>query len=107
METEGFRAGLEAQKLPDKSVVPDLTLNGIEEFMGRDKIPLWMRESSAAQAVPYRPEVAHTAPGYRGRGAGPAAAGGRPGVPHLGTMIRSQGAYQILVPRPGDECHST
>ena len=48
MEPEGLRAQLEAQKLSDKSVVPDLTLSGIEEFLGRDKIPQWMRESSAA-----------------------------------------------------------
>ena len=39
MEVEGLRARLEAQKLSDKSVVPDLALNGIEEFLGRDKIP--------------------------------------------------------------------
>ena len=48
MELEGLRARLEAQNLSDKSVVPDLTLNGIEEFLGRDKIPQWMRESSVA-----------------------------------------------------------
>ena len=48
MEQEGLRARREAQKLSDKSVVPDLTLSGIEEFLGRDKIPHWMRESSAA-----------------------------------------------------------
>ena len=48
MELEGLRARLEAQKLSHKSVVPDLTLSGIEEFLGRDKIPWWMRESSAA-----------------------------------------------------------
>ena len=48
MELEGLRARLEAQKLSDKSVVPDLTLSGIEEFLGRDRIPQWMRESSAA-----------------------------------------------------------
>ena len=44
----GLSARLEAQKLSDKSVVPDLTLNGIEEFSGRDKIPQWMWESAAA-----------------------------------------------------------
>ena len=49
MELEGLRARLEAQKLSDKSVVLDLTLNGIEEFLGRDKIPQWMREPSAAR----------------------------------------------------------
>ena len=62
MELEGLRAWLEAQKLSDKSVVPNLTLNGIEEFVGRDKIPQRMRESSAAikqfltaNEVPTRP----------------------------------------------------
>ena len=48
MELEGLRARLEAQRLSDKSVVPDLTLSGIEEFLGRDKNPQWMWESSAA-----------------------------------------------------------
>ena len=48
MELEVSRARLEAQKLSDKSMVLDLTLNGIKELLGRDKIPQWMRESSAA-----------------------------------------------------------
>ena len=48
MELEGLRARLEAQKLSDKSLVPDLTLIGTEEFLGRDKILQWMREFSAA-----------------------------------------------------------
>ena len=48
MELEGLRARLEAQKLSDKSVVPDLMLNAIEEFLGKDKILQCMRESSAA-----------------------------------------------------------
>ena len=95
MELEGLRARLEAQKLSDKSMVPDLTLSGIEEFLGRDKIPQWMRESSAAlkqfleeRQSPTRPpdvggEVqAHPPPGdalaYR----------------IWPTMLRSQGAYQ-------------
>ena len=47
-QLEGLRARLKAQKLSDKSVVPNLTLSGIEEFLGRHKIPQWMRESSAA-----------------------------------------------------------
>ena len=47
MELEGLRARLEAQKLSNKGVVPNLTLNGIEE-LGKDKIPQWMRESAAA-----------------------------------------------------------
>ena len=42
MEMEGLRAQLEARKLSDKGAVPDLTLNGIAEFLGRDKIPHWM-----------------------------------------------------------------
>ena len=48
MERGVSRARLEAQKLSNKSMVPDLTLNGIKELLGREKIPRWMRESSAA-----------------------------------------------------------
>ena len=95
MELEGLRARLEAQKLSDKSVVPDLTLNGIEEFLGRDKIPQWMRESSAvlkqfltANQAPTRP------PDVGGEVQAKPPPGNALAYRIWATMLRSQGAYQ-------------
>ena len=83
------------KKLSDKSMVPDLTLNGIEEFFGRDKIPQWMRESSAALKQFLTANQAPTRP--------PDVGGDVQAQPPPGdalayriwpTMLRSQGAYQ-------------
>ena len=91
MELEGLRARLEAQKLSDKSVVPDLTLNGIEDFLGRDKIPQGMRESSAALKQFLAEKQSPTRPPDVG---GEVQAQPPPGDAVWSTMLRSQGAYQ-------------
>ena len=95
MALEGLRARLEAQKLSDKSLVLDLTLNGIEEFPGRDKIPQWMRESSAAlrqflsaDQTPTRP------PDVGGEVNAQPPPGDALAYRIWATMLRSQGAYQ-------------
>ena len=95
MELEGRRARLGAQKLSDKSAVPDLTLNGIEEFLGRDKILQWMRESSAALKQFLAANQSPTRPPDVG---GDVQAQPPPGDALAyriwATMLRSQGAYQ-------------
>ena len=95
MELEGPRARLEAQKLSDKSVVPDLTLNGIEEFLGRDQIPQWMRESSTALKQPLTANETPTRPPHVG---GDVQAqlplGDALAYRIWATMLWSQGAYQ-------------
>ena len=95
IEPQGLRARLEAQKLSDKSVVPDLKLNGIEEFPVRDKFPQWMRESSAALKQFLSANQTPTRPHDVG---GEVHALPRPGDALAyrirATMLRSQGAYQ-------------
>ena len=94
MELEGLRPRLEAQKLSDKSVVPELTLNGIEKFLGSDKIPQWRRESSAALKQFLTDRQSPTRPPDIG---GEVQAQPQPGDALAyriwATMIRSQGAY--------------
>ena len=93
MELEGLRARLEAQKLSDKSMVPDLTLSGVEEFPGRDKIPQRMRESSVALKQFLAEWQSPTRPPDVG---GEVQAQLPPALAYRiwATMLRSQGAYQ-------------
>ena len=94
MELEGLRAILEAQKLSDKSVVPDWALNGTQKFPGRDRIPQWMRESSVALKQFLTDRKSPTRPPDIG---GEVQAQPQPGDALAyriwATMIRSQGAY--------------
>ena len=95
MELEGLRARREAQKLSDKSMVPGFTPNRIKEFLGRDKIPQWMSESSAALKQFLSANQTPTQP--------PDVGGQVHAQPQLGDalayrisapMLRSHGAYQ-------------
>ena len=102
MELEGLRPRPEAQKLSDKSVVLDLTFNGIEGFLGRDKIPQWIRELSAALKLFLTANQTATRPPDVGRDvqAQP------PPCDALAyriwaTMLRSEGAYQQRYHRRG------
>ena len=75
----------------DKSVVPDLSLSGIEEFLGRDKIPQWMREERRSRTPPmvnrlslwgsamFGADAVEEALGYVGAVLGPA-------LPHPGVV---------------------
>ena len=42
LEMEGLRAPLEAQKIADQAVVPELTEATLQEFQGRERLPQWM-----------------------------------------------------------------
>ena len=92
---EGLRARLEAPILSDKSVVPDLTLSGIEEFLGRDIIPQWMRESSAALMQFLADKQSLTmAPDIGGEIEAQPPPGDALAYRIWATILRSEGAYQ-------------
>ena len=103
MELEGLRARLEAQKLSNKSVVPDLTLSSIHEFLGRDKIPQWVRESSAALKQFLVERQSPSRPRDRRTGVGPAATRLCLGLSHLGNHAPIPGTIPKEVTRPGNE----
>ena len=95
MELEGLRAQLEAQQLSDKSMVPDLTLTGIEEFLGTDKIPQWMRESSAAlKQFPAKRQSLTRPPHVGGEVQAQPPLGDALAYRTWATMLRSHRAYQ-------------
>ena len=48
LEMEGLRARLEAQKIAEQAVVPELNEATLQEFRGRERPPQWMRDTLGA-----------------------------------------------------------
>ena len=48
LEMEGLRARLEAQKIADQAVVPELNEATQQDFQGRGRLPQWMRDTLGA-----------------------------------------------------------
>ena len=48
LEMEGLRARLEAQKIADQAVVPELTEATLQEFQGHERLPQWMQDTLGA-----------------------------------------------------------
>ena len=48
LEMEGLIARLEAQKIADQAVVPELHEATLQEFQGRERLPQWMQDTLGA-----------------------------------------------------------